>query len=108
MLGVAYLGVFTLFNNPLTLLFATGLGTLGVMLMLPGGLSGLAFRARDGMLRRVAIRHRIAVPSLLGDTGVDALSRRAPIAAKQRAGRAIFVPERYSLAGQLADSEGRS
>jgi branched-chain amino acid transport system permease protein len=107
-LGVAYLGIFTLYNNPLTTLLATGLGTLGVMLMMPGGLSGLAFRARDGMLRRVAIRHRISVPSLLGDTGVDALSRRAPIAAKQRSGRQVFVPERYSLAGQLADAESRS
>jgi branched-chain amino acid transport system permease protein len=108
LLGVTYLAAFTLFNNPLLVQLSTGAGTLAAMMMLPGGLSGLAFRVRDAMLRRVAIRHRIPVPALLGDNGIDALLRRAPLATKSRAGKPVFVPERYSLAGQLADAEGRT
>ncbi len=108
MLGVVYFAAFTLFTNQLTLLLATGIGTLFVMIALPGGISAFAFRVRDAMLRRVAIRHRIPVPSLLGDTGVDVLMRRAPVAPKSASGRRVFVPERYSLAGQHADAEGGS
>jgi len=36
---------------------------------LPGGLGSLMYQARDGILRQIAIRRRIVVPSLFADVG---------------------------------------
>lgn len=106
LLGVVFYGALNLFNNPLVALLGTGLGTLIVMLAFPGGLAAIAFQVRDAMLRRVAIRNRIEVPALLGEKGVQAMRGRAAIAPKLRpGGGTAFVPDRYSLAGQLADAE---
>jgi hypothetical protein len=49
-------------------LLPSALGVLIVLLVYPGGLSGLAFRVRDGWLRSVGRRFGIVVPSLLADT----------------------------------------
>jgi len=38
-----------------------------VMLAFPGGLGSLAYEARDVWLRRLAVRLRIHVPSLMGE-----------------------------------------
>ena len=43
---------------------ATGVGVLGVLLLLPDGLGGLIWRARDAWLRTVARRHGIHAVSL--------------------------------------------
>jgi branched-chain amino acid transport system permease protein len=48
-------------------LFATSIGVLIVLLLLPGGIGGAVFRGRDLWLRWVARRHDIVVPSLLAD-----------------------------------------
>jgi branched-chain amino acid transport system permease protein len=48
-------------------LFASSIGVLVVLLLLPGGLGGALFRGRDLWLRWVARRRRIVVPSLLAD-----------------------------------------
>ena len=48
-------------------LFASSVGVLVVLLLLPGGLGGAVFRGRDLWLRWVARRHRIVVPSLMAD-----------------------------------------
>lgn len=105
LLGALYVGATTVFSsNQLLALGATGLGLVSVMLFAPGGLSQLAFTVRDMMLRRVADRYKIDVPSLFADR---ASSRyvRAPIAPKSRPGRGGgFVPERYRPAGQWAVS----
>ncbi|HEX9713819.1 MAG TPA: ABC transporter permease [Actinomycetota bacterium] len=93
-LGAAYVGALSLAAvSPFVLFLATGGGLVVLLLMLPGGIAQLVFDVRDAMLRRVAQRYDIAVPSLLGDrvTG-DA---RLPIAAG-----AAFVPRRYRLDGQ--------
>ena len=45
------------------------IGVLVVLLLLPGGLGGALFRARDLWLRWVARRQGIVVPSLLADVG---------------------------------------
>lgn len=46
----------------------TGLGLLILLMVLPGGLSEGAFRLRDRLLRRVADKHGIHVPSLVADS----------------------------------------
>ncbi|HVV75731.1 MAG TPA: ABC transporter permease [Mycobacteriales bacterium] len=105
LLGAVYIGATTVFSsNQLLSLGATGLGLVAVMLFAPGGLSQLAYTVRDMMLRRVADRYKIDVPSLFADRA----SRRyvqAPIAPKTRSGGgAVFVPERYRPPGQWAVS----
>lgn len=45
---------------------ASGLGTLLVLLVLPGGIAGLLFRGRDAWLRRIARRRGLPAPGLLG------------------------------------------
>ena len=44
---------------------------LGVLLLLPGGLSSLVFLLRDRWLRSVARRFGVVVPSLVADVAVD-------------------------------------
>ena len=56
---------------PLVYLLPSALGVLVVLLILPGGLSGLVYRIRDRWLRWVATRHDIVVPSLIADTKID-------------------------------------
>jgi branched-chain amino acid transport system permease protein len=48
-------------------ILATGAGLLLLLMFLPGGLGELVFRARDYLLRLVADRRRILVPSLVAD-----------------------------------------
>jgi branched-chain amino acid transport system permease protein len=48
-------------------LFASSMGVLIVLLVLPEGLGGALFRARDLWLRWVARRRQIVVPSLVAD-----------------------------------------
>jgi ABC-type branched-subunit amino acid transport system ATPase component/ABC-type branched-subunit amino acid transport system permease subunit len=52
----------------------TGVGLLLVLLFLPGGLGEGVQRVRDFLLRRVALRRDILVPSLVADRKVDAIS----------------------------------
>jgi len=51
---------------------ASGAGILFLLLFLPEGLGGLAYRLRDAWLRRVAVRRGLVVPSLLADVRVEA------------------------------------
>ena len=51
-------------------IFATGAGIVALLMFLPGGLGELVFRARDRILRIVADRHRLVVPSLNADANV--------------------------------------
>jgi hypothetical protein len=95
LIGAAYLGMADIIGGsiPLVGILATGLGTVILLLFMPGGLGEVCYRIRDAMLRRVADRYHIDVPSLTGDRRG---SRRAPIAAKTRStGGTIFVPTRY-------------
>jgi branched-chain amino acid transport system permease protein len=82
------------------LLLAPGLGVMVLMWVTPGGLSQLVFAIRDMWLRRVAVRHRIAVPSLLAD-GEAGAGGKIPIAPLGRIGRAdeAAVPQ-YALPRQ--------
>jgi len=101
LLGSVYNGVFLLFSNPILNLLSSGVGVLAVLLIFPGGLSAIFYSVRDAWLRRVAIRYRIVVPSLLADVREDALDTVAVIAPKTRpGGGTAFVPVRYRLLGQ--------
>jgi branched-chain amino acid transport system permease protein len=107
LLGAVFGGVLFLVNNPIVNLLGTGLGVIVILIVYPEGLAGMAFAARDAWLRRVAMRLRIAVPSLFDDSSVDPLDAAAPIAPKLRpTGGAAFVPRRYELAGQWSAFEG--
>jgi hypothetical protein len=48
-----------------------GLGLLVVLYLLPGGLGQLVFNLRDRVLRRIADRRGILVPSLVADKRVE-------------------------------------
>ena len=68
LLGTLYIGVLTYsdLNDGLRLL-ATGFGALLLLYVLPGGLAQAFYGTRDALLRWVATRRGIVVPSLLAD-----------------------------------------
>lgn len=80
----------------------TAVVVIGVLVLMPGGLSQLVFAGRDALLRRIATRNRIHVPSLVADgrpgwTGDE----RAPLRPKlTSSGVSIYVPVRYRLSHQ--------
>jgi branched-chain amino acid transport system permease protein len=68
LLGAIYLGTVTIVvGGEAGRLLAGAGGVLLVMLFFPGGLGSLAYAGRDVWLRRVALRLRIHVPSLMAD-----------------------------------------
>lgn len=102
LLGALYVGATTVFStNALVGLAATGLGLVAVLLFAPGGLGQLVYGVRDSMLRRVAERYGIEVPSLFEDRK-RARDKQAAIAAPTVRGVATFVPSRYRASGQWA------
>jgi branched-chain amino acid transport system permease protein len=52
-------------------LLASGIGVLALLLIFPGGLSQVLYGARDRLLRLVARRRSIVVPSLTADVRVE-------------------------------------
>src|SRR5438067_5905080 len=52
-------------------LLATGGGLVLLLMIVPGGLGEIAYAARDRLLRAVARRRRLEVPSLLREAGED-------------------------------------
>jgi branched-chain amino acid transport system permease protein len=102
--GFVYFGLLTFFSQDETVR-ALASGPLGIVLLiwLPGGLAQGLYEIRDAMLRRVAMRHRIIVPSLVADARAGSLDGRARIQEKTRAGGgAAFIPTRYEPEGQWA------
>lgn len=98
LLGAGLVGLISLIS-PAYVVLITALVAVGALLLAQGGLTELVFKARDAMLRRIAVRNRIAVPSLVADgkpgwTGDE----RAPLRARQTtSGSAAYVPVRYRL-----------
>lgn len=105
-LGMAfYACVFFFFNgNALVQYAAAGTGAVLLMLVAPGGLAQLLYGVRDAMLRRIAFRLRIPVPSLMGDKGAVLTMDRAPLDEKREAPRrpGELMPLRYKPSGQWA------
>jgi branched-chain amino acid transport system permease protein len=102
LLGALYEGsVYLIFSSsPVALIFSSGLGVLLVLLVFPGGLASVFYTARDATLRRVAVRYRIIVPSLLADRGPDGTDAKAEIAPKMGRAGTDFVPVRYRVKEQ--------
>lgn len=98
LLGAGLVGALSLLA-PAYVVPLTGLVVVGALLVAQGGLAELVFAARDAALRRIAVRNRVHVPSLVADgkpgwTGDE----RAPLLPRQTSsGSAAYVPVRYRL-----------
>jgi branched-chain amino acid transport system permease protein len=66
-LGAAYVRGAEFFLSGGWALIASGAGILILLMFLPEGLGGLMYGVRDGLLRRVANRRGLIVPSLVAD-----------------------------------------
>jgi ABC-type branched-subunit amino acid transport system permease subunit len=66
-LGAAYVRGAEFFLSGGWALIASGAGILILLMFLPEGLGGLMYAVRDGLLRRVAKRRGLIVPSLVAD-----------------------------------------
>jgi branched-chain amino acid transport system permease protein len=64
-------------TNPIIRYAGAGFGGILLVLAVPGGIAQLAYAVRDAALRRIAIRHRIPVISLLGDKVARSLGEQA-------------------------------
>jgi branched-chain amino acid transport system permease protein len=101
--GFTVLGVLslTLSRYPTAFALASGIGGIALLLLAPGGLAQLVLDLRDGVLRRIARRNGIAVPSLERSRATETTA--APIVPKTGPrGGAVFVPRRYALTGDWA------
>ncbi|MFP5224164.1 MAG: ABC transporter permease [Actinomycetota bacterium] len=82
----------------------TGVGGLALMMAIPGGLAQIVFGIRDAVLRVVALRRHIVVPSLFADYSPDAWEKRltplAPAVPSQGIG-ALRADQRYTLPSRL-------
>ena len=103
LLGAIYFAVVNLaLHGAVAHLLASSFGVLLVLLFFPGGLGALAYQARDAVLRRIAIRRRIYVPSLLEDRHVAAGQDRAALAPLPAVnGRVAEVPVKYRLKSRI-------
>jgi hypothetical protein len=107
MTGAIYLGtVQTLVPGALGRLFASGGGVLLVLVFFPGGLGGLVYRARDAFLRRIALREKIWVPSILGDVRTfDPARDQVPLAPKtDTSGNRVKVEHDYELDSTIEEA----
>jgi branched-chain amino acid transport system permease protein len=77
-------------------LLTSGLGVLLVLLFLPGGLAEGMYRVRDSLLRRVARRRGIHVPSLIADSRVEAAELEAEAHAIAAAATTAEIAEAVS------------
>ena len=71
LLGAGYVRGAEFFLPAQWSLIASGVGILLLLMVMPEGLGGGLFRMRDAVLRRIAVRRRIHVPSLLEDRRID-------------------------------------
>ncbi len=102
--GFAALAVLSLStSSPGVLAVVNGLGGVALLLLAPGGLAQVGFDLRDGLLRRIARRSGIAVPSL-SDAAVEGVAPISPLIGP--GGATVFVPARYALEEQWATTSG--
>jgi branched-chain amino acid transport system permease protein len=110
LLGITYLSAARFFfGNNYYVGLLISLGPLVVLFISPAGLLGLLVQLRDGVLRIVAQRRGLVVPSLFADYDPDALERqliplREPDA--QSGLSAIPAGRRFALASELYAGRG--
>lgn len=110
LLGSAYFGIFGYVfpGNPI----AQALQPFSVLLVLfavPGGLIAMLTGVRDGVLRIIAQRRQIIVPSLFADIDPEALAMRLiPLGEDAASGGIAALPtdERFALRSELYTGEG--
>jgi branched-chain amino acid transport system permease protein len=104
LIGAAVYGITLVFGAaPWVNELLTGIGGLLLLLVFPGGLGRLVFETRDAVLRRIADRNRLLVPSLASDRRPSRFDRRIQMSQKRSAsGSTAFVPSRYTLDRQWA------
>jgi branched-chain amino acid transport system permease protein len=71
LLGAAYVWGAQYFLPGQWNFLATGAGLLLILMVLPGGLGAVLYDSRDWLLRQVAKRRKLVVPSLVADVRVD-------------------------------------
>ena len=102
LIGPLYIGLVKVLLPSEFQLLAGAVGVLLVLLFVPGGLGSLVYGLRDAFLRRVAIRHRIFVPSLLADYRTDERMSVVPIAPKYDVeGQVATIERRYRLPSRI-------
>ena len=96
MLGAAFIGLLKYGGlSAAAQLLASGLGVLVILMFWPGGAAQAYYGARDALLRKIADRHRLVVPSLVADTQTEVLDDKdeAAEALRHAATVAALAPE---------------
>jgi branched-chain amino acid transport system permease protein len=111
LLGSAYVQLSTDFlkGNAIAAAFFTTGGPLLILFVAPGGLVALVNQGRDAVLRIVAQRRGIVVPSLFADYDPEVLARRLiPLAeSESTSGLSALPPEqRFTLRSELYQGKG--
>ncbi len=103
LLGSAYVNINRyVVTEPILSAFLTGGGTLVLLYVAPGGLVSLLNRLRDSLLRIVAQRRGLVVPSLFAQT--DAMERRLiPMAPPSTSTGLRAVIERFTMPWSIHD-----
>jgi branched-chain amino acid transport system permease protein len=111
LLGSAYINLTRyLVTSPLFAGFIGAGGTLLLLYVAPGGLVSVIAQMRDAVLRIVAQRRQMVVPSLFADYDPDALARRLIPLAEPATGSglsALPAGVRFSLASGLYHGRGQ-
>ena len=111
LLGSAYFTLTQQFlgSNPIVAAFVTSLGPVFLIFFVQGGLVSLVNQARDAVLRIVAQRRRIVVPSLFADYDPAALERQlVPLADPDPLSGLAALPtdQRFALESELYVGRG--
>ena len=97
MLGTVFIGALLYGGfSPQIQALATGVGVLLILMLIPGGLAQVMYMARDGILRWIADRRGIVVPSLVADIRDPDAADHAPDPSESdaltRAAEAVSTP----------------
>ena len=110
LLGSAFFNISQdLINSALVTNLVTGLLPLMLLFIAPGGLISLANQARDSVLRIVAQRRQIVVPSLFADYDPEALENQLIPLGESQTGQglaALSTEERWQLESGMYAGKG--
>ncbi|HVE92548.1 MAG TPA: ABC transporter permease [Actinomycetota bacterium] len=109
-IGGIYFAMRQLFTNEIIQFIIGPIGVLALLYMAPGGLASLFVSFRDGILRIVAQRRQMIVPSLFADMDPQTLAQKLiPLAEPiPDAGLAAMpIDRRYRADSQLYGGRGR-